>query len=174
VVHQVLYASKLEFTVEASVSGRAQLCSLVPATSIGLGLEASSGSANELVVKVGKKSKFPGKFMYAFRAVRFHFDAEGNLLTFQNNVGKVLPVTRSNADDGPYADELEQMRELFERPPKESDLEDDDDDDDEDEDGEEDKDEGDEDGVEEEDEEEWDGKPLLIRDGARDENSNLS
>lgn len=122
-----MYATKLQITSAASASTGASLkCSIVPGTPGG-DVTVSHESQNHLTLTARANSKFPGKFMFAFKAVCFKFDAAGNLVKYKTDVGKKEPVCRSE-DDRPYDNEREQIRDLFVDPPEVvSDSEDEDD-----------------------------------------------
>lgn len=139
VIHQILYASRLEVSCASSKSAGARAVTAVPATP-GAGFQVSHDRGpNNLVLSVGKKSKFPGKFVFAYRAVRFEFDSTGKLVEHVENVGNHMPVHRGD-EEGPYDDEREQIEDLFSEKPSNV-ISDSDD----------------------EDEDEWDGQPLPIQ-----------
>lgn len=127
VIYQILYATKLQISSAASASTGASLsCSIVPAAP-GAGVTVSQESENLLTLKASANSKFPGKFMFAFKAVCFKFNAAGDLVNHETDVGKKQLVHRGE-DDGPYDNERAQIRDLFVDPPEVfSDSEDEDD-----------------------------------------------
>lgn len=116
VIQQILYAKKLEVTSGASDSVGPKVCTILPG--VGAGVSVSREGSNVLNLTAGTNTKFPGKFMFAFRAVRFRFDSAGELLGKPgDDAGKHMPVHRGD-DDGLYDDEAAQIRDLFlEEPP---------------------------------------------------------
>lgn len=91
---------------------------VVPGTP-GAGVSVSRDSGpNVLHVTVGTNSNFPPKkFMFAFRAVCFRFNAEGELVGQPEDVDSSssrLPITRGKDDaETPYDDDRAQIRDLF-------------------------------------------------------------
>ncbi|KAG0555091.1 hypothetical protein KC19_12G143400 [Ceratodon purpureus] len=122
VIHQILFASKLEITSGASGSVGARACTVIPGAP-GADMSVSREGSSGLNLTLGTKTKFPGKFMFAFRAVRFRFDAAGELIGKEDDAGKHLPVHRGD-EGGLYEDEGAQIRDLFhEAPPEDKEME---------------------------------------------------
>lgn len=117
VIHQILFASKLEVSSSASNSAGARVSTVSPGAP-GADVSMSYEGSSVLNLTVGTNTKFPGKFMFAFRAIRFKFDSAGKLLGKPlDDAGKHMPVHRGD-DDGLYDDEAAQIRDLFlEEPP---------------------------------------------------------
>lgn len=122
VIHQILYASELVVTSGASASTGANVTVVPGAPGAGVSTSRESGP-NFLRVTVGTNSNFPaGKFMFAFRAICFRFNAEGELVGKVEDVdpdSTTLPVHRGEDDDMPYDDDRAQICDLFlEEPPE--------------------------------------------------------
>ena len=97
----------------------------------GAGISASrSAGPDTLDLVVSTNSKFPGKFMFAYRAVCFNFNSAGELVGDEDDIGPALPVHRGE-EDGLYDDERAQIRGLFLEEPPEIYSEDDEEEDDE-------------------------------------------
>jgi hypothetical protein len=117
VIHQILFASKLEITSGASDSVGAKASTVLPGAP-GAEVSVSREGSHVLNLTVGTRTQFPGKFMYAFRAVRFRFNSAGEIIDGHDDAGKHMPVHRGD-DDGLYDDEAAQIRDLFlEEPPE--------------------------------------------------------
>lgn len=122
VIHQILFASKLEVTSGASDSVGARVCTVLPGAP-GAGVSVSREGSNVLNLVLGTKTKFPGKFMFAFRAIRFRFNSAGEIIGKQDDAGRHLPVHRGD-EDGLYDDEGAQICDLFiEGPPEDEEEE---------------------------------------------------
>jgi hypothetical protein len=76
VVHEIMYASKLVVTSSALTSATNKL----PGVTEG----GSSFSLYPITLPGSTNLKFPGKFMYAFRAIRFRFDATGEFVNVED------------------------------------------------------------------------------------------
>lgn len=124
VIHQILFASKLEVKSGSSDSVGARLCTVLNGSgSPGAESSVSHEGSNVVNLGLGTKTKFPGKFMFAFRAVRFRFNSAGDIIGHQDDAGKHLPVYRGD-EDGPYDNEGAQICDLFlEGPPEDEEEE---------------------------------------------------
>jgi hypothetical protein len=98
VIHQILFASKLEITSGASDSVGAKASTVLPGAP-GAEVSVSREGSHVLNLTVGTRTQFPGKFMYAFRAVRFRFNSAGEIIDGHDDAGKHMPVHRGD-DDG--------------------------------------------------------------------------
>ena len=114
-VPEILFASKLTVTSDASSSAGGTLtCHVVPGTPGG-SLDLSRDAAQNALTLSDPRivAKYPGKIMFAFRAQCFHFSGAGEYVGMELDAGRVRPMVRGDDDDDYHDIERSEIRDLF-------------------------------------------------------------
>lgn len=115
-MHQLLYASQLTVTSTASASVGAKLiCHVVPGTPGGeLNFDRCPDEPNTIKLsdpRIGLK--YPGKILFAFRALCFRFNGAGEYVGMEVDAGAVRPRVRAEEDKPSHEQERAQISDLF-------------------------------------------------------------